>query len=320
MEKRRTKIVIAEPNHFSPSGLNTLKQMGDVILGPFSHSQLMETCADADVLILRLQHVINAKFLKFAKNLSYIVTPTTGLNHIDVEAAFSMGVGIISLKGESEYLKSIPSTAEHTWGLLLALVRHIPQANKHVINGLWDRDAFIGRNLANLKLGILGFGRVGQQIAKYADAFDMSYTFYDIDNGKKNLANQTKDLTSFLTSIDVLTVHIPLNKKTNYFLNAEKLSKLKKGSLIINTSRGEIIDEAALVDVLIDGHIRGVAVDVLDQELIEEKREKSKLLKYAQSNMNAIITPHIAGATTDSMQRTEEFVIKKLLYKWGRKN
>ena len=73
--------------------------MGDVILGPFSQSQLMNSCADADVLILRLQHVINAKFLKFAKNLSYIVTPTTGLNHIDVEAAFSMGVGIISLKG-----------------------------------------------------------------------------------------------------------------------------------------------------------------------------------------------------------------------------
>lgn len=317
MEKRRTKIVIAEPSRFSPSGLKTLKQIGDVIIGPFSYNQLMETCADADVLILRLQHVISAKFLKVAQNLSYIVTPTTGLNHIDVQAASSMGVEIISLKGESEYLKSIPSTAEHTWGLLLALIRHIPQANRHVINGLWDRDTFIGRNLTNLKLGILGFGRVGQQIAKYADAFDMSYTFYDIDDELDHLSNRTEDLTSFLTSIDVLTIHIPLNKETTHFLNAEKLAKLKKGSLIINTSRGEIIDEYALVNALIDGHIAGVAVDVLDQELIKEKREKSRLLKYAQSNANAIITPHIAGATIDSMQQTEEFVIKKLLHKWG---
>jgi D-3-phosphoglycerate dehydrogenase len=317
MEKRRTKIVIAEPSRVSPYGLNMLKQIGDVILGPFSHSQLMETCADADVLILRLQHVVNAKFLKLAQNLKYIVTPTTGLNHIDAETASSMGIEIISLKGETEYLKSIPSTAEHTWGLLLALVRHIPQANKHVINGLWNRDAFIGRNLTNLKLGILGFGRVGKQIARYAEAFDMTYSFYDIDNELNNLPNQTEDLTGFLASIDVLTVHIPLNDKTTHFLNAEKLSKLKKGSLIINTSRGEIIDEVALVASLIDGHIGGVAVDVLNQELIKEEREKSILLKYAQSHINAIITPHIAGATIDSMQQTEEFVIKKLLYKWG---
>ncbi len=101
MEKRRTKIVIAEPSRFSPYGLNMLKQIGDVILGPFSHSQLMETCADADVLILRLQHVVNAKFLKLAQNLKYIVTPTTGLNHIDAGTTYSKSFEIISLKGKT---------------------------------------------------------------------------------------------------------------------------------------------------------------------------------------------------------------------------
>ncbi|MGK0426784.1 MAG: D-3-phosphoglycerate dehydrogenase [Ulvibacter sp.] len=317
METRTAKIVVAEPNRFSPLGLQKLQLIGTVVLGPFSYNELKSICKDADILILRLQHYIDSQFIQSSKKLKYIVTPTTGLNHIDMEAASLENIDIISLKGETEFLKTIPSTSEHTWGLILALVRHIPQANKDVMNGIWNRDAFIGRNLTNLKLGILGFGRVGQQIAKYADAFDMSYTFYDIDNALNNLSNQTEDLTSFLSSIDVLTLHIPLNKKTRHFLDAEKLSKLKKGSLVINTSRGEIIDEDSLVDMLVDGHIGGAAVDVLDQELIKETREKSPLLKYARTNKNVIITPHIAGATIDSMQRTEEFVIKKLLYKWG---
>jgi D-3-phosphoglycerate dehydrogenase len=157
---------------------------------------------------------------------------------------------------------------------------------------------------------------VGHQMAKFADAFGMDYVYYDIDERLKDNPSSAKDLDTFLKSIDVLSVHIPLEKKTIQFLNAEMLSKLKRGSLIINTSRGEILDEAALVKLLKDGHISGVAVDVLDQELIKENRVQSKLLQYAKTNSNVIITPHIAGATIDSMQATEDFVVNKLMKRW----
>src|SRR5690606_10220706 len=105
------------------------------------------------------------------KNLRYILTPTTGLNHIDMEMAARQGIKVISLKGETEFLSGIPSTAEHTWALLLSLLRKIPAAHKHVMSGKWERDEFKAHNLCHYKLGILGFGRVGKQIAEYARVF-----------------------------------------------------------------------------------------------------------------------------------------------------
>jgi len=311
-ERKRFKIVIAEPQDFSGAAEKQLLQLGSVTKGPFSGNQLKAACQDANVLVLRLGHYIDASFFKDTQ-LQFILTPTTGLDHIDLVAAQQKNIEIISLKDKTGFLEQIPSTAEHTWALMLSLLRKITAAHQDVMKGNWNRDAFKSRNLNALNLGILGFGRVGKQIAKYAEAFGMNYRFFDTAPELKDHLNSAENLDEMLAQSDVLSVHIPLNAQNINFLNTEKLQHLKNGALLINTSRGEIIDEKAVVNALGNGKIAGVATDVLTDELHPEERNKSPLLAYARENETVIITPHIAGATLDSMHLTEEFVVGQLL-------
>ena len=307
------KALITEPKDFSDINMKYLRRVCSVKCGPFNRKDLLNAAKETDVLMLRLAHKIDKEFLQSATKLKYILTPTTGLNHIDIDECMSRGIKVFSLKGETKFLESIPSTAEHTWALLMALVRKIPQANEHVKKLGWDRELFKSHNLSGFTLGILGFGRVGKQIAKYAEAFKVPFKFYDIDKYLQEHPACVKSLTKFLQSIDILSIHIPLNENTVNFLNEKNLNFLKKETLIINTSRGEIIDESYIATALIENRIGGYATDVLNDELTEKKRLKSPLLKLQQLDLNLIITPHIAGATFESMMMTESFVIKKFI-------
>lgn len=305
------KVLITEPLDFGAGNLQLLQEVAAVSKGPFSRNDLLKAIVDIDVLMIRLGHIIDEEVFEKANKLKFILTPTTGLNHIDVNTAEKRGIRLISLKGESAFLAGIPSTAEHTWALMLALLRKIPAAHHHVMEGNWERDYFKAHNLYHYKLGILGFGRVGKQIAEYAEVFKMPFVFYDTDPNLKNHPNAVEDLEKFLAAVDVLSIHIPLNQENEKFLNATNLKYLKPASYIINTSRGEVIDEAVLADMLIEKKISGLATDVLGSELSSKARQNNPLIKAAQHLYNVIITPHIAGATYESMWRTEEFVIKK---------
>ena len=307
------KVLITEPLDFGKESLERLQKVAEVEKGPFSRHELLKAVEGVDVLIIRLGHNIDKEILEKADKLDFILTPTTGLDHIDVNAAENKEIVIISLKGETEFLSGIPSTAEHTWALMLSLLRQIPAAHQHVIKGEWNRDQFKSHNLHSYKLGILGFGRVGKQIAEYAKVFKMPFVFYDIDPGLREHPNALEDLEQFMSEIDVLSIHIPLNKENTEFLNRSNLKYLKPSTYIINTSRGEVIDEAVLADMLVQKRISGLATDVLTSELSLEARGENPLLKVAQNLDNVIITPHIAGATYESMWRTEDFVIKKWL-------
>lgn len=311
-ERKRYKIVIAEPEDFSVTAEKRLLENGDVIKGPFSTSELKAVARNADVLVLRLAHCIDVGFFEDSQ-LKFLLTPTTGLNHIDYVAAQKKNIEVISLKGKTEFLEQIPSTAEHTWALLLALLRKIPSAHNDVMHGNWNRDAFKSRNLNALKLGILGFGRVGKQIARFAEAFGMDYHFFDIDSSLNDHPKAALSIQHLLSDSDILSVHIPLNTANEKFLDEQKIKQIKNGALLINTSRGEIIDEQALVNALKSDQIAGVATDVLNNELQLEERMKSPLLAYAKENNSVIITPHIAGATLDSMHLTEELVVDEFL-------
>lgn len=305
------KILIAEPLDFNKEQLAVLEIYGSIEMGPFQRKQLLKAVHDVDVLIVRLNHQIDKELLEKAANLKFILTPTTGLNHIDISEAEKKNIKIISLKGETEFLATIPSTAVHTLALMLSLLRKIPAAHNHVIKGNWDRDLFKSHNLNSLTLGILGYGRVGRQMSDYAKALNMAWKFFDVDTRKKNYPESIEELHSFLAEIDVLSIHIPLQDENINYLNASNLKYLKKGCYIINTSRGEIIEEEILSELLQNGHLAGLATDVLKDELNPELRNNSPLLKLANQFDNIIITPHIAGATYESMWLTEEFVIKK---------
>ncbi len=312
------EILITEPVDFSEKAFKQLNEFGKITTGPFDRKELLRKISNTDVLVVRLNHHIDKEVLDYTKNLKYIITPTTGLNHIDVEYALTKKINIISLKGETGFLSSIPSTAEHTWALLMALVRKIPVAFEDVKNGNWNRDKFKGHNLNALTLGIFGYGRVGKQIATIAKAFKMKVLIYDkneVDSNKMD-SNEVASVNSareLFSESDILSIHLDYSMENENIVNKELLKYLPKGSYLINTSRGELLNEEDVVFYLENGSLAGVAVDVLNNETEEELRNSSPLLEYARKVNNVIITPHIAGATFESMLLTEEFVVEKFI-------
>ncbi|MCL4555085.1 MAG: hydroxyacid dehydrogenase, partial [Actinobacteria bacterium] len=237
----------------------------------------------------------------------------TGLDHVDVDYARSRGIAVLSLRGETEFLRTIPATAEHTWALLLALMRQIPQASTSVRHGEWHRDWFRGHDLCGKRLGIVGLGRIGEKVAQFGLAFDMHVAAYDPHRNDWPVdVLECKSLKELLSRSDALTVHVPLNDETRRMIGQDELALLPRMAVVVNTSRGEVLDETSLVNALKVGHLAGAALDVICNERDDLARQSGGLLEYARKHSNLLITPHIGGATEESMARTEVFMAEKL--------
>jgi D-3-phosphoglycerate dehydrogenase len=307
------RVVLAEPLHYAPDARSTLSAIGTLVEGPFDRAGLLDAVADADVLVVRLGHQIDAEVLTAAPHLRLIGSPTTGTDHIDLEAAAARGIRVVTLRGETELLSRIRATPEHTWALLLALVRKLPAAVAASVDGPWDRDAFRGTELAGKRLGIFGFGRVGRIVATYGAAFQMSVAAYDTVPVPAPDVAMVGSLPELLERSDALLVHVPLDATTERAIGAGELALLPRGAVLVNTARGAVVDEQAIVDALRSGHLAGAAVDVLDGERADGGLAASPLLRYASEHpTRAIVTPHIAGATWESMHRTEVFLAERL--------
>lgn len=309
------KIVIAESNNYSRAALEIYRSMGDVVLcNNLSITELKEKAKDADILVVRLAHDINADFFN-GTNLKAICTPTTGLDHIDIESAKNNKIRVFSLRGEQNFLSTISATPENTFALMLSILRNIPSAHNHVFNGGWNRDLFIGRELKNSVIGLYGFGRVARIVSKYAFAFSAKVIAYDpyTDDAIFNEYNVKRaSRADLFKQCNILSIHALLTSETNNSIGESELSLMQRGSFVVNTARGQIIDEHDLVKMLESGHIAGCAVDVLGNEGDGENwLENNVLLEYAKKTKNVIITPHISGATIDSMHETEEFIANK---------
>jgi D-3-phosphoglycerate dehydrogenase len=308
----RLNILNAEPENYSAEAASILAKLGEVTNGPMSRAGLLAALPEVDVLIVRLAHQIDREALDQGKHLKVIVTATTGLDHIDIDYARSKGVTVLSLRGETEFLRSIPATAEHTWALLLALVRYIPAASQSVLSGVWVRDQFKGHDLAGKRLGILGLGRIGEKVARYGQAFDMPVLAFDPYRadwpvGVERLAS----MEDLLSRSQVFSIHVPLNDETENLIGVQELSLLPPGAILVNTSRGQVIEEKALIRALEASQLGGVALDVICDER-SESLSSSPLLEYARRHPNLLITPHIGGATYESMEATEIFMACKL--------
>ena len=305
------RILNVEPENYSRKAYTLLQQLGTIDEHALSREQLLAQLPQYDVLIVRLGHQIDREVLDAGKNLKAVVSATTGLDHIDTVYAAERNIAVLCLRGEIDFLRTIPATAEHTWGLLLALIRHIPAAFDSVKQGEWDRDSFRGRDLHGKKLGILGYGRIGTLIARYALVFGMQVMAYDPTPLEQNPhVTYCTSMADLLTQSEILTIHVPLNDSTIGLVGATQFQQLPPNALLINTSRGAIVDENAMLAGLQSGHLAGVATDVLMGE--REWKNNTPLLQYAKQNSNLIITPHIGGATTDSMAATELFMARKL--------
>lgn len=318
----KKKILHLEKQRYSEDALNNLQVSHKVTFNDFSCQEDFDYFLKRhqfDVIFTRLGLFLGESQILTQENLKYIVTPTTGYNHIDVEFAQKHSIKIIGLKGEIDFLKEIKSTAEHTWSLLLSLSKNLYSSIRSVKKtNLWDRNPFLADELDKKTLGIIGFGRLGRIVSQYANAFGMKILANDIDNKAFNnipaYVNKC-ELTKLLELSDYIILLISWREDNIRFIDSDKLLKFKKGAYLINTSRGEFIDEKALLDSLKEGKIKGVALDVLNNDSAWNKftNTKNDLIKYSKKNNNLIITPHVGGYGKESVKRTREFVTNLFL-------
>lgn len=327
----RHRILNAESAGYSPEAAAVLADAGEVRLAELDREALLEEVPWATALIVRLGHRVDDEVLARAPGLRVVATATTGLDHVELDAARRRGVTVLSLKGESDFLDTVHATAEHTWAILLALARRIPWAHEHAAAGGWERDRFRGRELAGRSLGVLGLGRVGRRVAGYGLAFGMRVAACDPSPARWMEGVERASGARELAAVsDVLSVHVPLDATTRGLVGADVLAALPRGAVVVNTSRGPVIDEDALVAALDSGRLAGAALDVLCGEpsaLDAEHRPApspqarvhapraacdSPLVALARSRGNILLTPHVGGATFESMARTEIFMARRL--------
>jgi len=284
-----------------------LEQVGTVTVATPQQNTFASMVTDTEILVVQLGLNVTKEIIDAAPKLTTIATATTGLDHIDTAYAHSKGITIVSLKDETEFLQTVTSTAELALGLMVALIKKIPAAHTSVLQGNWHREEFRGHSLRRKVLGIIGYGRLGKLMAQYSSALDMQVIYTDphVSGGVP--------LDEVLQMADIISLHIHLTPDTEGSIGANELAAMKKGALLINTARGKIVNEAALIHSLETGAIGGYATDVLYDELeFEGSTAKSPLIEYAKTHSNVIITPHIGGTTVESREATDIFIAQKL--------
>ena len=308
-------VLITEPLDFSKKAIEKLKNFSIVELGYDEN----KTYDHIDILFIRLGYKIDEQFLINFKKVKIIVSPTTGEDHIDIEYINKNDIKLLSLKGHEDFLSSIPATAELTIGLIINLSRNITSAHNGYLKKNIDRDNYKGFDLKNKKLSLIGFGRVAKLVSKYALSFGMHVQAYDpyADFNEYRFVKKFNSLEAILIDSDFISIHAALNQETLNLLNKKLLKTIDEKTFLINTSRGDIIDNEYLLSMLKNNKIKGAALDVIANELDKENKIRNEFIGYANRNKNVILTPHIGGATYESMESTELFLTDKLVEMFG---
>ncbi len=312
-------VLVSESERFSPDVCSRLEEHVELRLADLDRAALIKAVADVDVLWVRLRNQIDAEIMDAAGSLKWIVTATTGLNHIDMEAAESRGITVLSLKGHTDFLRRVCATAEHTMALIFALLRNLPHAADHVRAGGWDRDLFRGSELDGKTVGIVGYGRLGRLLAGYLSVFGVRILATDKPTSdtsgrvEQNAEVTLLPLDQLLSQSHIVSLHVDYTRENRAFFGKEAFAAMKRGAFFINTARGELLDETALLDVLNSGHLAGAALDVLADERATGMSDHP-LVAYARRRDNLIITPHIGGCTRESMEKTEGYAADLLLH------
>ena len=311
--KSKYVLLQTEPDRFSVEARNLLENFCEIKAGPFTRSQLIEEAKNANVLFVRLQHKIDKEVILAAPNLKVIASATTGLDHIDVKTAQHAGIQIVSLRGEVDFLRTVTATAELSWGLMLSLLRRIPEAYQDVLSGNWQRDLFEGSELKGKTLSIIGMGRLGRMVASYAQAFDVKVVVYDPYVEDLPESVERLSFESVLRQADIVSIHVPLNDETTHMFNEHAFEMMKPTSVLVNTSRGAVINSQSLLKALLENRIAGAALDVLEDEIQGNFTMKDNVLvRYAAKHRNLLLTPHIGGLTIESLKKSECFIARKI--------
>ena len=244
---------------------------------------------------------IGEEILNATKTLKVICTASTGTNHIDKVYAEKLGIPILSLTEERDVINRISSTAELAFSLTLASIRHVVKSHQAVLGGEWNYEKYIGRHMNSLCIGVIGYGRLGSIYAKYCKAFESRVLVYDpykevTDEG----VEQVLKLEDLLQKSDVIAIHVHVTEETIGMINKACFDIMKDDVVIVNTARGDMVNESDLVNFLRQKPEARIATDVLADEI--RKRKKSHLLKYALGSEQVIITPHIGGMSREAQE------------------
>ena len=306
------KILCPEPDSFSLKGLELASKICDLESKNMSQKNFELKLKNFQAALIRFNTKINRDLLIKNQQLKAIISPTTGLDHIDIRSAKELGVKVFHLKDSKKFLKNLPATAELTIGLLISLYRKIPSAFSSVKSGYWNPGNSRGFELSGKIIGIVGFGRLGRKVSKIANSFGMKVVFYDPKiNHYPKYVKRISSLNKLLMISNVVSLHVHLSADTYHLISYKEISLLKKNSVIINTSRGAIINNKALLDALKKKQILGAAVDVLEDETSIINKIPNRLIKYSEKNNNLIITPHIGGSTFESVEKADLFVLNR---------
>lgn len=300
------KILVTEPDYFDNEAVEILKEVGSVECRRITREELLKLIEDIDILVIRVETNVDKKLLERAKKLKIIASATTGTNHID-ESAKEMGIKIINLEGANTI-----ATAEHTFALILSLARKIPWAFESVKSNEWKRSDFFGRELNGKTLGLVGFGRIGRNVGKYAKSFGMKIVAFDPYLDEKTIEENGAEavfLEKLLRESDIISLHLPLTRETENMINFNQFKIMKREAILINASRGQIVNIDALIEALEKKQIAGAALDVLPEE---PPKPEDKIIKYIKNNKNLIVTPHLGGSTQEAVHNAGIFVAKKI--------
>ena len=306
------KIRIAEAYDFSEEVIKHLRQFADVDLAPCRQSDLKTIFQEYDVFWFRLGFRIGPDLMDVKMRCKIVATPVTGIDHIDEKACVAHGLKIICLRGEQDFLREVRATAEMTIALTFAVMRNITDAEQDVKKGLWRRDLFRGHEIYKKTVGIIGLGRLGAITAEYFKALGAEVIGYDIrlDNSPSYVAIE-ESIDELVKKADIISIHVKYDESTHHLINEETFKSFTNKKWLINSSRGGIVDECAMLKAFKEDRIAGAALDVVQDEHLFDKN--NALLKYAQTHRNLIIVPHIGGNTYESFEKTEWFIAKKIL-------
>ncbi|MFH1724756.1 MAG: phosphoglycerate dehydrogenase [Elusimicrobiota bacterium] len=299
------KVLVTDK--IDPRGLNPLAEHPGIELVMAvkpATERLEELVPSAHAWLVRSETKITEPWLKKASQLRLIGRAGVGVDNIDVAGASRRGIAVINAPAANTI-----SACEHTWGLLLALSRNIPQADRDVKEGRWERSKWMGVELAGKTLGLVGLGRIGREVAKRARAFGMRVVAYDPFISQKVAEGLGVELAAFkelLGVSDYVSLHVPSSDKTRHMIDEESLGWFKKGARLVNCARGELVKESALVEAVKSGALLGAALDVYEKEPLPESSELRELPQV-------ILTPHLGASTKEAQLKVAEELSKSVL-------
>ncbi|MCS6784225.1 MAG: D-2-hydroxyacid dehydrogenase [Candidatus Caldarchaeum sp.] len=299
------KVLVADP--IDVSAVEILKKAGfDVDLRPgIGANELESVVSGYDVLVVRGRTKVTSKVLeRGVPRLKVVGRAGVGLDNIDLDAASKLGVKVLNTPESSTN-----SVAELVVGLMLAVARKIAWSDRVMRAGKWPKGEAMGVELSGKTLGVVGFGRIGRKVAEVAYAMGMKIIAYDVIKIPEDVLAKTQakltSLEDLLRSADVVTLHVPLTPETRHLINAEKIALMKPSAILVNASRGEVVDEQALVEALSSGRLAGAGLDVYERE----PPTGSKLLELD----NVVLTPHIGAQTVEAQEAAATMLASKIV-------